>query len=125
MLGFSATPDRVITFSRVSGTISLKPGLGVFNGPDGNASGPTDISSFGGLAGIRSDSSGFLTGVFLGPTMGTSRSWIPLLVCDPSRKQLLLAVIKPESLPRIPATSPGPLHSALSFRVTVQFAQRF
>ena len=67
--GFSARPDRVITFPRVSGTISLTPGLGVSNGPDGNASSPTDISSFGGLAGIRSDSSGFLAGVFLGPTV--------------------------------------------------------
>jgi len=67
--GFSARPDRVITFSSVSGTISLTPSLGVFSGPDGNASFPTDISSFGGLAGIRSDSSGFLAGVFLGPTV--------------------------------------------------------
>ena len=65
--GFSARPDRLITFSMVSGTVSLTPG--VSNGPDGNASFPTDISSFGGLSGIQSDSSGFLAGVFLGPAM--------------------------------------------------------
>ena len=76
--GFSARPDRVITFSSVSGTISLTPGLGVSNGPDGNASIPTDISSFGGLAGIRSDSSGFLAGVFLGATVPSAPT-MPIL----------------------------------------------
>src|SRR5262249_13178225 len=37
----------------------------------GNSSFPTEISSWNGISGIRSDASGFLAGVFLGPTEPT------------------------------------------------------
>jgi hypothetical protein len=72
--GCGRTPpwqNGVLTFSNVSGTISLAAGLGVLNGPDGNPSFATDISSFGGISGIKHDGSGFLVGVFLGETEPT------------------------------------------------------
>ena len=65
----SAQLGYVVLFTNVTGSISLSSSLGVLNNPDGNTSFPTDISPFGGLSGIRSDASGFLVGVFLGPTV--------------------------------------------------------
>src|SRR5439155_3250252 len=63
----SAQLGYVILFTNVSGSISLNSSLGVLNHADGNSSFSTDISFFGGISGIRSDASGFLAGVFLGP----------------------------------------------------------
>src|SRR5437870_3674491 len=63
----SAPLGYVILFTNVTGSISLSSSLGVLNNADGNASFSTDISPFGGISGIRSDASGFLAGVFLGP----------------------------------------------------------
>jgi len=63
----SAQLGYVILFTNVSGSISLNSSLGVLNNADGNSSASTDITSFGGISGIRSDASGFLAGVFLGP----------------------------------------------------------
>src|SRR6266704_3855668 len=63
----SAPLGYVILFTNVTGGISLSSSLGVLNNADGNTSFSTDISPFGGISGIRSDASGFLAGVFLGP----------------------------------------------------------
>ena len=63
----SAPLGYVVLFTNVTGSISLSSSLGVLNNPDGNSSFSTDISPFGGISGIRSDASGFLAGVFLGP----------------------------------------------------------
>ena len=64
----SAPLGYLVLFTNVTGTISLSSSLHVLNNADGNTLFPTDISSFGGISGIRSDASGFLVGVFLGPT---------------------------------------------------------
>ena len=63
----SAPLGYVVLFTNVTGSISMSSSLGVLNNPDGNSSFSTDISPFGGISGIRSDASGFLAGVFLGP----------------------------------------------------------
>src|SRR5467141_1239552 len=63
----SAPLGYVVLFTNVTGSISLSSSLGVLNNPDGNSSFSTDISPFDGISGIRSNASGFLAGVFLGP----------------------------------------------------------
>lgn len=68
MFGFTARPGQVMSITSVSGTVTLTDSLGFRHGADGNSSLPTDLSSFGGISGIQSDASGFLVGVFLGPT---------------------------------------------------------
>jgi len=64
-MSFPAKPNQVVVFTNITGQISLASGLGILNGADGNTSFPTDMSSFDGVSGIQSESSGFLVGVFL------------------------------------------------------------
>lgn len=68
LFGFAAGPGKMLTISSVSGSLTLSTALGFRNGPDGNTALPTGISSFGGISGIQHDASGFLVGLFLGPT---------------------------------------------------------
>ena len=65
---FAAGPGQVVTFSSVTGTATLTTSFGLFP-PDGNPSTsfPMDLLSFGGISGIKCDTSGFMAGVFLGP----------------------------------------------------------
>jgi hypothetical protein len=63
---FPAAPGQVLTFSSVTGTATLTTSFGFF-APDGNPSFGMNVSSFGGISGIKSDKSSFLAGVFLGP----------------------------------------------------------
>jgi hypothetical protein len=65
---FLAGPGKVLRFSAVGGSVSCCSGGGTFNGPDGGpfASGSTDVTSFGGIAGlINADATMFLAGLFL------------------------------------------------------------
>jgi hypothetical protein len=68
LFGFPAQSGQLLTISSVSGSVTLTTSLGFLNGPDGNTSLPTSITSFGGISGIQHDGSGFLVGVFLGQT---------------------------------------------------------
>jgi hypothetical protein len=60
-----ATAPRVITFPRITGSVSpIDPSES--NGPRGDRIGPTDVSSYRGISGIRHQRNGmFLVGVFL------------------------------------------------------------
>lgn len=59
-----AGTNRVARFTSVTGSVSY--GNGNFNGPDGgDFFGPTDLTPFGGISGIKADSTAFLAGVFL------------------------------------------------------------
>lgn len=69
MFDFAAGPGKVLTFSNISGSIyfsgdyapAFTNGIG-----DGGYSSGTNISSYGGISGIRNDTAfGFLVGVFL------------------------------------------------------------
>ena len=67
LFAFPAAPAQVLTFSSVTGAVTCCSST--FNGPDGGveASGTTDILSYGGVAGVKDDShTMFLVGVFLG-----------------------------------------------------------
>ena len=59
------TAPRVVTFPRITGAVSpINPSDD--NGAGGDRIGPTDVSSYRGIAGIRHQSNGmFLVGVFL------------------------------------------------------------
>ena len=57
-------PGRVLTFSSVTGTATLTTSFGLFS-PDGNPSFAMNLSSYGGISGIKSDASSCLVGVFL------------------------------------------------------------
>ena len=64
---FAAGPSQIVNFSSVTGSVSCCSGGATFNGPDGGtfATGTTDITSFGGIAGILHDNKTmFLVGVF-------------------------------------------------------------
>jgi hypothetical protein len=61
---YAGATVRLVGFS---GTISLGGGSGTY-GLEGTSAFATDISSYGGLSGIRADRVGFLAGVFLGST---------------------------------------------------------
>ena len=64
---FSPGPYQVLTFSSVSGNVRLTPEAKP--NPDGYfLIASTNISSLGGISGIRHDLAGFLVGVFLSPT---------------------------------------------------------
>jgi hypothetical protein len=71
-LDFAASSDQVLTFESVTGQVSCcGTSAAAFNGPDGgkNASGDTDITSYGGISGIIDpDRTIFLVGVFLAST---------------------------------------------------------
>jgi hypothetical protein len=69
LLTFSPGSNLLLTFSSVTGLVSccFQPGS-PYNGPDGggDASGTTDITSYGGISGIvRGDRTMFLVGIFL------------------------------------------------------------
>ena len=59
------TASRVVTFPRITGSVSpIDPSDA--NGPGGDRIGPTDVSSYRGISGIRHQRNGmFLVGVFL------------------------------------------------------------
>lgn len=64
---FSPGSYQILAFSSVSGDVRLTPEAEPPS-PDGYfLVAPSDISSFGGISGIRHDLAGFLVGVFLGP----------------------------------------------------------
>ena len=59
------TAPRVVTFPRIAGTVSPID-ASESNGPGGDRIGPTDVSSYRGISGIRHQRNGmFLVGVFL------------------------------------------------------------
>lgn len=65
---FSPSPNKVVTFSSASGMISCCGGAPDV-GPDGTTAGPTDITAYRGISGIRNDRRTlFLVGVFLDDT---------------------------------------------------------
>lgn len=69
-LGFTAGSGIVLTFSSVTGSVTVNNGSGTnFNDPDGvgSASG-IDVNSFDGVSGVVASTAGFLAGVFLGPS---------------------------------------------------------
>lgn len=61
-----AGPGRVVTFPRVTGTVSPVESSEPFNGPEGSGAGSTDIETWRGISGILDGRNGmFLVGVFL------------------------------------------------------------
>jgi hypothetical protein len=61
---------RVLTFSSVTGTASFCVGGACATpSPDGPAIGGTNLTSAGSISGILAPTSGFLAGVFLGPSL--------------------------------------------------------
>ncbi len=62
---FPASPGQVVTFTSVTGTATVTAAFGLV-GPDGNTSFGMNLSSYGGISGIKTDVSSFLVGVFLG-----------------------------------------------------------
>jgi hypothetical protein len=69
-LGFTAGSGIVLTFSSVTGSLTVDNGSGNHvNDPDGvgSASG-IDVNSFDGVSGVVAGTAGFLAGVFLGPS---------------------------------------------------------
>jgi hypothetical protein len=64
-----ALPDgtgRVVTFPRVTGRVNPIVGQADWNGPEGDAIGPTDVKSLQGISGIVHRTNGmFLVGMFL------------------------------------------------------------
>jgi hypothetical protein len=69
MFDFAAGPGKVLTFSNISGTVNYhwaNPANSTNGIGDGGAFVGTNISSYGGISGIRNDNAfGFLVGVFL------------------------------------------------------------
>jgi hypothetical protein len=64
--GLPAGSGRVVTFPRVTGTVSPVESSEPFNGPEGSGSGSTDIETWRGISGILHGRNGmFLAGVFL------------------------------------------------------------
>ena len=58
--------SRIVTFPRITGTVTPIAGESPQNGPDGDHRGPTNIASLKGISGIMDFTNGmFLVGVFL------------------------------------------------------------
>ncbi|HYE30890.1 MAG TPA: choice-of-anchor D domain-containing protein [Methylomirabilota bacterium] len=66
VFSFPAGPGKVVTFSSVTGAVSLSTGVAP-GAPDGYFFAPMNIDSFEGISGIKHAGAGFLAGVFLGP----------------------------------------------------------
>jgi hypothetical protein len=67
VFNFAAVAGQVLTFSNISGTVNYSP-VSELSNVSGDGRGPfgTNISSYGGISGIRNDKAfGFLVGVFL------------------------------------------------------------
>jgi hypothetical protein len=67
VFNFAAAAGQVLTFSNISGTVNYSP-LSELSNVSGDGRGPfgTNISSYGGISGIRNDNAiAFLVGVFL------------------------------------------------------------
>jgi PEP-CTERM motif-containing protein len=69
-LGFSAGTGVVLTFSSVTGSVTLNNGSGNnANDPDGiGSASDIGVNSFDGISGVVGPNAGFLAGVFLGPS---------------------------------------------------------
>ena len=62
-----AGSNRVVTFPRITGTVTPIAGSRPANGPHGDGVGPTDVQSWQGISGIVHGRNGmFVAGVFLG-----------------------------------------------------------
>jgi hypothetical protein len=71
VFSFAPGPNQALSFSSVIGLVSCCGGGDTFNGPDGGtqASGNTDITSFGGISGvIHNTRTMFFVGIFLDNT---------------------------------------------------------
>src|SRR4028118_577356 len=77
---FAAAAGQVLTFSNISGNVSYAPFPEVSNvSGDGRAPFGTNISSYGGISGIRNDNAiAFLVGVFLNDSEPTGSGPSPL-----------------------------------------------
>jgi hypothetical protein len=80
LFNFAAAAGQVLTFSNISGNVSYAPFPEVSNvSGDGGAPFGTNISSYGGISGIRMDNTfGFLVGVFLNDSEPTGSGPSPL-----------------------------------------------
>jgi hypothetical protein len=66
-VSFSAGSNSVLEFRSVTGTVSIDSRSKPFHGPDGDTTYTlTNVSSSGGISGIRDSKTLFLVGVFLG-----------------------------------------------------------
>jgi hypothetical protein len=80
LFNFAAAAGQVLTFSNISGNVSYAPFPEVSNvSGDGRAPFGTNISSYGGISGIRNDNAiAFLVGVFLNDSEPTGSGPSPL-----------------------------------------------
>jgi hypothetical protein len=80
LYNFAAAAGQVLTFSNISGNVSYAPFPEVSNvSGDGRAPFGTNISSYGGISGIRNDNAiAFLVGVFLNDSEPTGSGPSPL-----------------------------------------------
>src|SRR5205085_350231 len=68
-IGLPTAPGRVLTFSSVTGTVTLNVGTGdTPNNPDGfGSASATSVNSVQGISGTGHSHAGFLAAVFVGP----------------------------------------------------------
>jgi hypothetical protein len=63
----AAGSNRIVTFPRITGTVTPIENSAPNNGPEGNGEGPTNVESWQGISGIvHASNAMFLVGVFLG-----------------------------------------------------------